>query len=111
MEVALVVLIVALITIPVVIAAVLVLTSSLRNSRSKDMLSSERSVSTEVGATLPQTPNSPRLRDLVIENLRKKRKAMSASDGTSVSTSAAAFPWPNREEQEDEEVGSVAVVV
>jgi len=78
METGLVVLIVTLITAPVVVAGILVLRSSIRNSRSKEILSTERSVSTEVGVSEEvSSESSTRLRDLVIENMRKKRRTSS----------------------------------
>ena len=78
METGLVVLIVILITAPVVVAGILVLRSSIRNSRSKEILSTERSVSTEVGVSEEvSSESSTRLRDLVIENMRKKRRTSS----------------------------------
>lgn len=80
METVLVVLIALLITVPVIVAALLVLISSLRNSRSKESnsLSAERSLSTEVG-----NPSTETLRDVVLDSMRKKKLLSSSRSSLS----------------------------
>lgn len=74
------VLIALLITVPVLVAALLVLMSSLRNSRSKESnsLSAERSLSTEVG-----NPSTETLRDVVLDSMRKKKLLSSSRNSLS----------------------------
>ena len=101
MQVVVLVITVLVITVPVLIAVGMMIWSLWRARIEKKLIPDDRSVSTETGA--PSSPDrsvsgsdeAPRLRDLVIDNLRKKkalRKTLSGGGGAGESHSVSAMP-------------------